>query len=107
MSIPIVYVTRQTSRSAYTIFNLDHVHVLETGECIKDRAGDCPIAARLNKDPFRKSKTLDPHSAQNDLIMTVLPVVEALLKSWGRQSGKTTARLMLAKAIIDGDGPNA
>lgn len=76
----------------------DHAHELETGKCIKNRFGP-----RCNEDPFFRIEGDIPAPKQQEFITTINSLVNIYLKTWDRQSGKTKARLFLAKAIIEGD----
>jgi hypothetical protein len=77
---------------------LDHAHELETGKCIKNRFGP-----KCNVDPFLRIEGETPHTVQAEFVDAVTNVVDVWLARWGKASGKTKARLFLARAIINGD----
>lgn len=96
-----VYVTQTRAEDFHLLGYLPHVHVWETGRCIKNRYDEqCGY-----NDVFSDIRSMRPQRHQEDFINAITGLVNTWLKSpgWGKGSGKTTARLMLAKAIIDGD----
>lgn len=78
----------------------DHAHELETGKCIKNRFGP---RCNVDPDPFFRIEGETPHKKQQEFVACIVSLVNVYLSNWGKASGKTKARIFLAKAIIEGD----
>lgn len=97
--IPNAYVDALDKHAFYHLMaQVEHAHELETGKCIKNRFGPT-----CNMDPFLMIEGETPHTKQQEFVAAITSVVNAYLSTWGYRSGKTKARLFLAKAIIEGD----
>lgn len=97
-----VYISQSREDDHQLLGYIPHVHIFETGKCIKNRYGR--KCGEYN-DIFTDIRSMHPNHQQEAFINAFSEMINIWLKmsGWGKRSGKTTARLMLAKAIIDRD----
>lgn len=87
--------------SQWTKFNkncsspLHHVHSITTGDCLFNRLGPrCTNKVSTDKVPTARQKVF---------LDIILDLVDITLSTWGKGTGKTTFRLMLAHKIMERD----
>ncbi len=88
------------TRNENVLRYLNHVHDLDTGICIKNRFGK---RCNLPTNFVDEVEALTPTVGQEQIIVVIVLATSAMLRAWGRQSGRTTCRKMVAAAILKGD----